>query len=210
MSDLRDTIKAIQGEVGVKRDGVFGPVTAGAVLAALRARHADPLSDQRGPVTTTAQFVFDDRTERNLGSLDMKAASRFREFLALANATAATMGCTIKLISGTRTFAEQERLYQAYLNGGPKAAPAGSSWHNYGIAGDCAVFQGGIYCDQDNPKLAEQVYAAIAVHAKACGLEWGGTWRGKSCDPPHFQVEMDSSSPTAAHKKLFKEKGSVL
>ena len=37
--NLTDIIKLIQGEIGVQRDGVFGPVSAANVLASLQARH---------------------------------------------------------------------------------------------------------------------------------------------------------------------------
>jgi hypothetical protein len=40
---------------------------------------------------------------------------------------------------GTRTLAEQAALYEAYLAGGPKAAPPGRSAHNYGLGVDLVL-----------------------------------------------------------------------
>ena len=38
-----------------------------------------------------------------------------------------------------RSFAQQKELYRKYKSGGPKAAQAGSSWHNYATAIDIVV-----------------------------------------------------------------------
>lgn len=40
------------------------------------------------------------------------------------------------VIHGLRTMEEQDKLHKAFLVGGPKAAPAGKSPHNYGLAID--------------------------------------------------------------------------
>jgi peptidoglycan L-alanyl-D-glutamate endopeptidase CwlK len=48
------------------------------------------------------------------------------------------MGYDYKCYSGFRATDEQRKLYEAYLAGGAKAAPAGLSAHNYGLAVDCA------------------------------------------------------------------------
>ena len=199
-----DDIKAIQRHVGAEPDGVFGPVTAQAVLLELSARAG--LERDEPPVT------IDERTRSHIATLDAKARERFVQFVHYAKATAATMGCDYIAISGTRTWEEQQELRRKYLKGGPKAAPAGYSWHNFGTALDFGVFQGGgkIYCDASKPELAQRVHAACAAHAKACGLEWGGDWKGRDCDPPHYQIDMGHSSPTAADRAKYQKEGSVL
>lgn len=40
---------------------------------------------------------------------------------------------------GFRTRKRSDELYQAYLKGGPRAAPAGKSPHNYGLAVDIVL-----------------------------------------------------------------------
>ncbi len=214
MSDLRETIKGIQRAVGVDTDGVFGPVTAKRVLASLNKDIEQPDSGNT-LVSNSAVLMLDGRSISTLAHVDPKAVEPFRKFLCLAKATAATMGCDYRAISGYRSWEEQADLYAKSQAGGPHAARPGYSWHNFGTAIDCGVFQadGKIYLDDGSAaqqQLAERVHAAVAAHAHECGLEWGGTWKGKSCDPPHFQIDMGSSSPTSAHRESYKAKGSVL
>jgi hypothetical protein len=195
----------IQRIVGTEPDGVFGPRTAAAVIRELVRRGEAEDGVAGSP-------AIDARTQKALDSLDAKAVDRFTQFILLAKATAATFGCDYLGICGTRTWEEQEELRKKYLAGGPKAAPAGYSWHNYGTAMDFGVFRMGgmFYCDEKDPALAAKVHAACAVHAPKCGLEWGGAWRGKDCDPPHYQIDMETSSPTGADREKFKREGSVL
>lgn len=202
---LVEDIKTIQRVVGAEPDGIFGPMTAGAVLRELVRRGEVEDGVAAGP-------GIDERTRKYLDSLDAKAIPHFADFILLAKATAATFGCDYVAICGTRTFAEQAELRRKYLAGGTKAAPAGYSWHNYGTALDFGVFKNGgkTYCDDTDPALAARVHAACAVHAAACGLEWGGIWKGKDCDPPHYQVDMGHSSPTAHDRETFQREGSVL
>jgi hypothetical protein len=148
-------------------------------------------------------------------TLDPKAQANFIRFYLLANATAATFGCEYIAISGYRTWEEQAELKRKSDAGGPHAAAPGYSWHNFAMATDSGVFRlnGKLYLDNgtaDQQALAEKVHYAVAVHAKACGLEHGGTWKGRSCDPPHFQIDMGHSVPTAADRAKFKKEGSLL
>jgi peptidoglycan L-alanyl-D-glutamate endopeptidase CwlK len=199
-------IKSIQRAVGTYPDGIFGPITANAVRAFLAKvemiEGEMPKSDG-----------IDERTRGHLDSLDPKARDQFHLFIALAKATAASMGCDYIAISSTRTWDEQAALYaQGRTAPGPKVTNArpGYSWHNFGTALDFGVFRGKVYLDGSDPATASRVHAACAVHAHACGLEWGGNWKGKSCDPPHYQIQMGRSTPSAADRARYKERGSVL
>lgn len=97
---------------------------------------------------------------------------------------AALSGIRIKVISGLRTYAEQDALYaQGRSNKGKIVtnAKGGYSNHNFGIAFDVAVFEGTTY-------LPESVkYKAVGVLGNDLGLEWGGNWR-TIIDQPHFQL----------------------
>jgi hypothetical protein len=198
-------IKTIQRAVGADPDGVFGPRTAAAVLRELR------MGEDAGE---TPALPLDARTLATLATLDPKARDEFEIFMLHAKAIAATLGCDYMAISGTRTWEEQAELYRKYKAGGPKAAPAGGSWHNYGTAIDCGVFRqtrgGQIYCDDSKPELAMKVHAACSTLVNDFTLEWGGAWKGKSCDPPHYQINLGRSSPNAADRAKFKQEGSVL
>lgn len=206
MNDLRTMIKDIQRHVGAEPDGVFGPLTAAAVLLELR-----------GEVVPVEGMLpeldgLDPRTMKEILTLDVKVIERFARFTRLAKATAATFGCDYVLISGNRSFEEQQNLYDQGRTKPGKIvthAKPGSSWHNLKTAGDYGVFRAGDYLDDSQPTLAAKVHAACSMHAKACGLAWGGNW-AKLKDTPHYYAEELPASPTAAHRKLFKEKGSVL
>ena len=92
-------------------------------------------------------------------------------FQLLANCQLA--GKTYYGYSGYRTFAEQFQLHQSYLNGtGGRAAPAGLSAHQYGLAIDFAF-------DKDPaPGLQSgwdrKDYECLGAEAKKLGLVWGG------------------------------------
>jgi len=202
MSDFINTTKSIQRHVGVTADGVFGPVTASAVWKALNAD-----SDQ-GSVISDQQD--DERTLENIATLDPKCREMFLHFTRLAKATAATMGCDYVLISGNRSYEEQDALYaQGRTKPGEKVtnAKGGYSNHNFGIAGDFGVFRGKAYLDGTDAAMAAKVHRACSVHAAACGLEWGGSWKSFT-DLPHYEVRTGLSMD--AKRKLMKEKGSVL
>lgn len=203
MSDLVRTIRDIQREVGVDDDGIFGPVSAAAVLRELRERHGvDP--------TGETPVLLDARTEKNIATLDPEAQPRFRKFMCLAKATAATLGFDYVLISGNRSYSEQDELYaQGRTKPGKVVTRArgGQSNHNFGIAADAGVFNGRVYVDEALPSAAAKVHKACAVHARECGLEWGGSWNG-FVDLPHYEVA--TGLGMAAKRRLMNEKGSVM
>jgi peptidoglycan L-alanyl-D-glutamate endopeptidase CwlK len=104
---------------------------------------------------------------------------------------AAAAEIRIKIISGLRTYEEQNRLYAQGRTIPDKPivtnAQGGQSNHNFGIAFDIGVFEGNKYLG-DSPK-----YKAVGVLGMELGLEWGGNWKS-IVDQPHFQLR-----PTWAH-----------
>lgn len=206
MSNLREDIKNIQRAVGADPDGILGPVTSARVLAALRGR--DGLTTEVPATVESAKL--DSRTESILATLDPKAVPMFRLFLCYAKATAATLGCDYILISGNRTWPEQDALYaQGRTKPGNKVtnAKGGQSNHNFGIAVDAGVFAGKSYLDDSDPARAAKVHKACSEHAAACGLEWGGSWTSIK-DLPHYQVR--TGKTTAELRETFSKKGTVL
>jgi peptidoglycan L-alanyl-D-glutamate endopeptidase CwlK len=209
MSDLRSIIKDIQRHVGATPDGVFGPMTAALVRDALM-----PRPEAKPGKPPFRADVIDARSAGIIATLDTKAQRAFTEFLLLAKATAATLGCDYVAISGHRTWEEQDALYaQGRTKPGKRVtnARAGFSNHNFRIAVDFGVFRAGDYLDDDKTAagraLAAKVHKTCAQHAKACGLEWGGTWNGFK-DLPHYEIATGLSM--AAKRKLYAEKGTVL
>jgi peptidoglycan L-alanyl-D-glutamate endopeptidase CwlK len=125
---------------------------------------------------------FDPRSETSLHSLSLRAQREARRFMQrLAQA-----GVRARIISGTRTYAEQDRLYRQgrFGNPGPVVtnARAGHSNHNFGLAWDIGIFTADGGYVKDGPEYDRAARAGLAP-----GLEWGGNWRALA-DKPHYQV----------------------
>jgi peptidoglycan L-alanyl-D-glutamate endopeptidase CwlK len=122
----------------------------------------------------------DARSEKVIASLLPEVQSYARALVHKA----ADAGVTIKIISGLRTYQEQDALYaQGRTTPGDKVtnAKGGQSNHNFGIAFDIGVFEGNKYLS-DSPK-----YKTVGILGVDLGLEWGGNWKTIT-DQPHFQL----------------------
>ena len=127
-------------------------------------------------------ITFDDRSERNLKTLLPGAERAARKFLAAVRAA----GIDARIISGTRTYAEQQALFdQGRTKPGPRVTNArpGQSNHNFGIAWDIGIFSDSSDYLEDSP-----LYRKAGAIGKAMGLDWGGDW-AKIRDEPHFEVK---------------------
>ena len=168
---LDATIRAVQAKLGVTVDGNPGPQTWNAIYRSLV---GEP------PVPSGTTTLADERSERNIATLLPQVQPLARALIE----NAAAIGIGIKIISGTRTFAEQDALYE---QGRTKAgrivtnARGGYSNHNFGIAFDIGVFEGGRYLDES------PAYKAVGALGMKLGLEWGGNWKSIQ-DEPHFQL----------------------
>lgn len=92
-------------------------------------------------------------------------------------------GLNFKITSGTRTFAEQAKLFaKGRTAPGPRVTNArpGSSWHNFGVAYDLTLFSG------KNPVWESPKYARAVEIGEQLGLEAGHRWKSFK-DTPHFQ-----------------------
>jgi peptidoglycan L-alanyl-D-glutamate endopeptidase CwlK len=114
-------------------------------------------------------------------------------------------GITIRVTQGLRTWEEQDALYakgrtdhtppdQIVTN-----APAGSSWHNYGLAVDVAPMTN-LGPDWNVGHPAWQRIVAVGT---TLGLESGSVWRTFP-DWPHFQLtgKLPLSPPPAIRNAL--------
>jgi peptidoglycan LD-endopeptidase CwlK len=140
-----------------------------------------------------APGLTESRTLKNLASLD--ADTR-----AMAEALVAEMwnehGLDFRVTSGTRTMAEQAKLYaQGRTAAGPKVTNArpGYSWHNFGVAFDITLFKGG------KPVWEGKEYDTAGGVGRRIGLEWGGAWQTFK-DRPHFQKKMGMTLAEARAK----------
>lgn len=124
-----------------------------------------------------------DQSERFIASLLPSVQPYAREFLKQANALCPP-GFSVRIISGNRTYAEQNALYaQGRTKPGPIVTNArgGQSNHNFRIAWDVGIFQGNRYLG------SHPLYAQLGPVGEALGLEWGGRWK-KLRDTPHYQA----------------------
>lgn len=131
-----------------------------------------------------AMQTFDERSEKNLATLHPKAQVKAREFLAAAQA-AMPGGLSVKIISGSRSYAEQDALYaKGRTTPGRKVTNArgGFSNHNFGIAWDIGLFRDRDYLEED------PLYGECGKIGRAMGLEWGGDWKSFR-DEPHYQIK---------------------
>lgn len=166
---FRQRILACGGFYQGSLDGDWGPLTDKADADA----HADYLRLQ------VAGGTFDPRTEAVIVTLLPKTQAKAREFMRVA-------GPACKLLSGTRTYPEQDALFAQR----PKVTNArgGQSNHNFGIAWDVGIFQNGHYLTGAT-RAEDAAYSALAVTIKSHidGLEWGGDWVS-IVDMPHYQL----------------------
>lgn len=171
---IEDMIAAVQNALGVEVDGKAGPQTWGALYARLVEQRVEGMEPAR------AISAADPRSEKVIATLLPEVQPMARALVQKA----AAAGITIKIISGLRTYAEQDALYaQGRTAPGQRVTNArgGHSNHNFGIAFDVGVFEGNKYLP-DSPK-----YKAVGVLGADLGLEWGGNWK-TLVDQPHFQL----------------------
>ena len=171
---IDDMISAVQEKLGVQVDGRAGPQTWAAIYTTI----VKPAAGM--PLLEQAIDAADPRSEKYIATLlpDVQPIAR-----ALVQ-KAAQGGIRIKVISGLRTYAEQDALYaQGRTQPGPIVTNArgGYSNHNFGIAFDVGVFEGAKYLGESAK------YKAVGVLGMDLGLEWGGNWK-TIVDQPHFQL----------------------
>ena len=154
-----------------KLDGVWDRATDRAFGAFEAA--STQLSEQLGR--------YDSRTETHIRSLHVAAQDAARTLVGTLHAA----GIDARIISGTRTYKEQNELFRRgrYGNPGPRVTRArgGSSAHNFAIAWDLGLFDKGRYITQAGP------YEEAASLALVDGLRWGGTWTAFK-DRPHYEL----------------------
>lgn len=172
---IEDMIRAVQRKLGVESDGQAGPQTWGAIYQAIVRPESEPRVAFTGP-----RDQANERSERVISTLlpHVRPYARALYFQALEK------GITINVISGTRTWEEQNRLYaKGRTQPGAKVTNArgGYSNHNFGIAFDIGVFSGNRYMPES------PLYKAVGAIGMGLGLEWGGNWK-TIVDAPHFQL----------------------
>ena len=125
-----------------------------------------------------------------LDETSLKRLSTDKENLRLVVLRAVdTLPFKVRVIEGVRT---QDRQNELYEQGRTKPGDivtnvkGGQSMHNYRCAFDIVPMRGGkpVWGTKGTDGELWQRLGAIG---DSCGLEWGGHWKGKLCDMPHFQ-----------------------
>jgi peptidoglycan L-alanyl-D-glutamate endopeptidase CwlK len=173
-------------------NGTWNTATNDADIAFVK--QSDLIKQQEGAV--------DARSESNIITLVPKAQIAARKFLNILTG----LGRDVRIISGTRTYAEQDALYKQGRNGNTEHkvtnAKGGQSNHNFGLAWDIGIFENGKYITADSKykQLPPLVLPQLAE------LEWGGNWINLK-DYPHYQLKSISESVSVI-RGLF-ENGTV-
>lgn len=170
---IETIIRQIQKEVNVTPDGLAGPLTWAAI-------HKNVVGT---PIAEEDEGQVDERSEGIISTL----LPEVRPFARALVQKAEAKKIVIKIISGRRTFDEQDALYaQGRTNPGPVVtnAKAGFSNHNFGIAFDVGIFDGRRYLG------SSPLYKVVGALGADLGLEWGGNWT-TIVDEPHFQLRPD-------------------
>jgi peptidoglycan L-alanyl-D-glutamate endopeptidase CwlK len=125
-------------------------------------------------------MTVDTRSAKNIATLNPEVQPLARQLIEQAVAA----GIHAKVISGHRTYVEQDELYaQGRTKKGPIVTKArgGYSNHNFGLAFDIGIFS----TDGKTYHGEHKDYKRVGEIGEKLGLEWGGRW--KFVDEPHFQ-----------------------
>lgn len=159
-------------------------------------------------------MTLDDRSERNLATLHPDLQPRVAAFISAAKNLASPRGLDVRIISGTRSYAEQEAIYAKGRSTPGRIvtnARGGYSNHNFGIAIDIGVFSR----DGKTYHGDHALYDELGPLGESLGLEWGGRWK-KIVDKPHYQFRprwatgMTESEMLASLRRRVAEKVDIL
>jgi peptidoglycan LD-endopeptidase CwlK len=136
-----------------------------------------------------------------LAAVEPHLAERIKQLDALAPEL------NIHVVQGLRTWNEQNDLYsQGRTTPGPiiTDAPAGYSWHNYGLAVDIVPEE--ITPGQPDWNTSRPAWARLVALSGTVGLVSGSTWRTFP-DWPHLQPQEIPVSPTDTDRQDFTDAG---
>jgi peptidoglycan LD-endopeptidase CwlK len=146
-------------------------------------------------------MAVDDRSERNIRTLNLKVQPLARRLIE----TAVAQGINVKVISGLRTYQQQDALYEQGRSKPGKIvtkARGGQSNHNFATAFDVGIFS----ADGKEYFGESPDYEKVGLIGESLGLEWGGRWKFQ--DEPHFQFNQGRSMTQL--RVAYEEKGDAL
>jgi peptidoglycan L-alanyl-D-glutamate endopeptidase CwlK len=95
-------------------------------------------------------------------------------------------GYDMAILEGYRSPARQDLL--ASMGGAVTNARAFQSWHQYGLAADCAFLRDGKLVISEKDPWAMRGYQLYGEVAESLGMTWGGRW--KMMDFGHTELRM--------------------
>ncbi len=110
--------------------------------------------------------------DRKWSQLDPEFTQRM---LAVFRVMKEEYGYEMVLIEGYRSPARQNQL--AAKGSHVTLATAGRSWHQYGLAADCAFLRDGKIVISERDPWAMRGYQLYGQVAKQAGMVWGGDWK---------------------------------
>ncbi len=119
-------------------------------------------------------------SDRRINTLHPTIRAQVKEFIIRVEKE---LGIKLRVTSAFRTWEEQSKLYAQGRSFPGKVvthAKAGESYHNYGLAFDVVEIKNG-QAIWKNPN-----WQKIGEFGKKIGFSWGGDWKGRKRDKPHF------------------------
>jgi peptidoglycan L-alanyl-D-glutamate endopeptidase CwlK len=132
--------------------------------------------------------VWDLVSEGKINTLHPKVRDKARE---LINRVEKELGIKLRVTSGFRTYAEQDKLYaqgRTTKGGIVTNAKGGQSNHNFGTAIDVVPIVNG----KADWKATADTWSKVAKIGKDIGFAWGGDWKGL-VDKPHFEMQFGNT-----------------
>ena len=146
----------------------------------------------------------DSITQARLAEIYPELARRWMQ----ADQMLSSLGFTIRISQGLRTWPQQDTLYQQGRTTPGSIvthAKAGESYHNYGLAIDFVPIENAeAIWDQTHP-----AYMKTIEIGESLGLVSGSNWPPPKTDFPHFQLtgRYPENAPDSNCKYLFNEGG---
>lgn len=133
-----------------------------------------------------------------LAMLHPTVRDKFKVFIESAETG---LGLTLRIVQGFRTFAEQSIIYDQGRTTSGKIvtwSPAGTSYHNYGLAIDVVPIVGTV-------ALWNYDYSKLRAFGAAQGITWGGDFPVGKKDRDHFECIGNLNWRELLHKYQIKD-----
>ncbi len=166
------------------------------VAALLHGEQLAPPAALPPDVFTTAEVVQErpmlQSASRNWDLLDAEFTQRL---LLVFKIMKEQHGYEMAILEGYRSPERQDAL--ARMGGHVTNARAGQSWHQHGLAADCAFLRDGKLVISEKDPWAMRGYELYGQVAESVGLTWGGRW--KMMDFGHTELRVPGVMQRARH-----------